>query len=201
MRNKPAMWLTVMVAVGLATNAWCQTFAPAPGSFKIRYVSNLNIGDSTINLSNSGTGGATDPAGTLCANTYVFDQSAVMLGCCSCRVTPDALNSYSVKNQLIPAASVEIPNTVVIKLLASKANGATPCNPATVTADNLTPGMRAWATTLHALPTSPVSYGVTETEFTPGGLVESEFTELITDCATILTTPGGTCAGCSVGGR
>jgi hypothetical protein len=199
MRKKPAMFLAVLVALGFVTKAWGQTFAPAAGSFKIHYVSNLNIGDSFVNISNSGTGGSTDPTGTLCANAYVFDQSEVMLGCCSCRVTPNALSSYSVKNQLIPSGSPEIPNSVIIKLLASKASIGTACNPSTPTADNLSSAMRAWATTLHALPVTPVKYGATETEFTPGGLSQSEFTALITGCAAIQTT-GGSCGSCSVGG-
>ena len=35
MRNKPAMFLAVVVALGFATKAWSQTFAPPAGGFQI----------------------------------------------------------------------------------------------------------------------------------------------------------------------
>ena len=203
MRNKLAMVLTMLVALGFTTQAWCQAFTPTPNAFKIRYASNLNIGDSFVNISNSGTAGA-GAGGSICVNTYVFDQSAGMLACCSCKVAPNSLVSYSVKNQLISNdLTPEIPNSVIIKLLASfPASPGAQCNAATPTGTNVAPGMRAWGTTLHALPTTPVTYGVTETEFTAGGLVQSEFNELIDDCGFIQTDGNGfgICKACSVGG-
>jgi hypothetical protein len=66
----------------------------------------------------------------------------------------------------------------------------------------LAPGMRAWGTTLHALPTSPVTYGVTETEFSPAVLSASELDTLTSFCGFIQETGSGhgICSGCSTGG-
>jgi hypothetical protein len=203
MRNKLAMLLTVLVASGFTTKAWCQAFNPTPGAFKVHYASNLNIGDSFIDISNSGTAGS-EVANSICINTYVFDQSAGMLACCSCKVAPNSLVSYSVKNQLISNdLTPEIPNSIIVKLLASfPASPGAQCNASSPTGTNLAPGMLAWGTALHALPTSPVTYGITETEFTAGGLSQSELTELTSDCDFIQTEGQGfgICKQCSIGG-
>jgi hypothetical protein len=194
MRNKPAMFLAVIVALGFATKSWSQTFAPPAGGFQIHYASNLDVGDSIVNISNSGTEGSTDAGGSICVNIYVFDPDETMLACCSCKVTPNALKSLSAKSDLtsntFPGGGN--PTAIVVKLLASKpATPTTLCDASTPVASTLARGMRAWETNLHALPTSSPSYGVTETEFTPGGLSQSEMTKLTTDCGTIETNGGG----------
>jgi hypothetical protein len=145
MRNKPAMLLAVLVALSFATKAWSQTFAPPANGFQIRYASNLNIGDSFVNISNSGTEGSTDAGGSICTNVYVFDPNETMVACCSCKVTPNALVSLSARTDLISnTLTPAVPNSIVIKLLASRpASPTTGCNPSAPTADNLARGMRA----------------------------------------------------------
>src|ERR1700688_2773584 len=73
--------------------------------YQIDYVSNLNQGDSYVNITNGGLLGAflglNGSNGDICANIYVFDPAQELLACCSCRITPDGLNSFSVKNDLI----------------------------------------------------------------------------------------------------
>jgi hypothetical protein len=172
-------------------------------AFQVRYASNLNIGDSVINVTNTGTAGTAGAfgqiSGNLCVNVYTFDPAEELVSCCTCNVTPNGLQSLSVRgsltsNPLTPA----IPTSVVIKLLAS--TGA--CNASSVGAANLASGMRAWGTTVHALPTSPVSYGVTETEFSNGGLSAAELAHLTTFCGFIQANGSGfgICSGCSTGG-
>lgn len=233
MRNKPAVLLTVIGVLMFASHAWSQTgfgWHVGPGSlatrtptrtpiptptptsppvnassdaFQIRYASNLNIGDSVVNITNAGTQAGTDPVGRICTNVYVFDPAEEMIACCACLVTPNGLKSLSARSDLIsnlltPALP---PNSIIIKLLATTpANGA--CDAAAPTAATLAPGMRAWGSTLHALPTSPVTYGVTETEFSPAVLSPSELTKLTTDCGFIQTTGSGAgiCVACGTGG-
>src|ERR1035438_7592783 len=73
-----------------------------------KYASNLTIGDSFIDVSNSGAsltaanhGTAVSGNGTICVNAYVFDYAEEFVACCTCPVTPNGLQSYSVKNDLI----------------------------------------------------------------------------------------------------
>src|SRR6202030_329676 len=120
------------------------------GPFQVGYAANLNIGDSVVNISNDGNisgpfgaqiGGVSIPTwGSICANVYVFDPQEEEIGCCSCLVTPNGLNSLSVKSDLISNnLTPAVPTSIVIKLLASrpgtdKTGLFTVCNPATVTA-------------------------------------------------------------------
>jgi hypothetical protein len=183
-----------LAALAFSTAAFSQIVNTAtPDSFQVRYASNLNIGDSVINVTNNGAS-----AGNICVNVYTFDPAEELVSCCTCSVTPNALQSISVRgsltsNPLTPA----IPTSVVIKLISST-GGA--CNASSVT--GLAAGMRAWGTTIHALPTAPVSYGVTETEFSQSQLSAAELAHVTTFCGFIQANGSGfgICAGCSTGG-
>ena len=66
----------------------------AEDAFVITYASQLNNGDSVVNISNAGTVAGTTPltgvgvaAGDLCVNFYLFTPDQQLVGCCSCRVT------------------------------------------------------------------------------------------------------------------
>ena len=173
------------------------TIAFADDTFQVRYASNLNIGDSVINLTNTGATVSGGVSQSLCANVYVFDPAEELAACCTCDITPNALQSISVRgsltsNPLTPA----IPTSVVIKLVASTGS----CNASSVTA--VAHGLQAWGTTIHALPTTPVSYGVTETPFAYSDLSAAELTHLTTFCGFIQANGSGfgICSGCSTGG-
>src|SRR6266576_1277899 len=143
-----------LAVIALSTAAFGQAIAGAPSdAFQVRYASNLNIGDSVINISNAGTQNAGGALTNICANVYTFSPDEQLISCCSCTVTPNALvslsaNSDLVSNTLTPAH----PTSIVVKILASV--GAT-CDAAAPR--GLAAGLRAWGTTLHAAPTSPVS--------------------------------------------
>ena len=131
----------VLATLAISTVAYSQAFAPQDGPFQIGYAANLNIGDSVVNLSNDGLNGGVFGAGTtgnICVNTYVFDPQEEEIGCCACLVTPNGLNSLSVKSDLISNnLTPAVPTSVVIKLLASTPTPATGgaltvCNPAIV---------------------------------------------------------------------
>jgi hypothetical protein len=190
--------------------------------FQVRYVSNLDIGDSFINLSNAGaltlpTGVNTNTTGNLCANIYTFDSNEEMLSCCSCLVTPNGLNSLSAKTDLVSnVLTTGVPASIVIKLLATTPLGLSPtgtggtCNPASPTftpagpgiSGSFVPGLLAWGTTLHALPTTPVTYGMTEERFAPADLSPAELTKLTTFCRFIQGNGSGfgICKSCRTGG-
>jgi hypothetical protein len=192
----------VLATLAFSGVAFAQTVGP-DDAFQVRYASNLNIGDSVVNVTNTGTSGTAGAfgqiSGNICVNVYTFDPAEELISCCACNVTPNGLQSLSVRgsltsNPLTPA----IPTSVVIKLLASDAGAG--CNASAPGA--LVSGMRAWGTTLHALPTSPVSYGVTETAFSNGGLSAAELAHLTTFCGFIQANGSGfgICSGCSTGG-
>src|SRR5277367_3885158 len=110
------MRLTLAFAtLAMSTVAFSQNPVTADAPFQIRYATNLNIGDSVVNLSNSGATGD-----SICANIYTFDPAEEMISCCACAITPNALQSLSViksliSNPLTPA----IPLSGVIKILSS----------------------------------------------------------------------------------
>jgi len=97
----------------------------------------------------------------LCVNIYTFAADEQEVDCCSCLVTPNALWSASVKTALLNSTLTSLfPNEVAIKMISTVPNvgasGAESCNPATVNPNgfNLSPGLLAWGTTLHGVPTA-----------------------------------------------
>ena len=196
-----------LATVAFATAAFAQDsgIGPTPDVYQVRYASNLNKGDSVINITNSGS--ADQPsfpsADNLCANVYTFDQSEEMVSCCSCLVTPNALVSLSVQGDLISnTLSPSTPTAVVIKIVSTDAEGSTTCDPTEYQPGNLAPGLRAWGTTLHALPATPTTYGVTESIFLPGGLSTPEYEHLTSFCGFINSNGSGfgICKSCRAGG-
>jgi len=192
--------LFCVAIVACASVAFGQDLGPAD-SFQVRYASNLNIGDSVINITNAGTqNGANAQLTNICANVYTFSPDEQLISCCACTVTPNALVSLSangdlVSNTLTPAH----PTSIVVKI-AYTAGAA--CNASAVTAANLAAGGRAWGTTLHAAPTTPVSYQVTETAFSPAGLSAGELLRITSFCGFIQANGSGfgICRSCRLGG-
>lgn len=202
--------LLTFATVAFATAAFAQDAniirPDVPDAFQVRYASNLNKGDSYVNITNTGT---TDPiagpADNLCVNVYTFDASEEIVSCCSCLVTPNALVSLSVQGDLISnTLSPTTPTSVVIKLVATDAGAGILCNPGTIDTDGdqLAAGMRAWGTTLHALPTTPATYGLTETSFSRGDLSGAELRHLVSFCGFIQSNGSGfgICKSCRAGG-
>ncbi len=184
------------------------------GPFQVRYASNLPIGDSVVNITNTGAFGSTSTAsiadapavtnGNICVNVYTFSPDEQLISCCACPVTPNALVSLSARNDLISnTLTPGVPTSIVIKLLASP--GAPTCNPS-APGGIAQAGMAAWGTTIHALPVTPGSpattYGETETPFTNSTLSAAELTRITTLCGFIQTNGSGfgICRSCRFGG-
>jgi hypothetical protein len=180
-------------------------------SFQVRYTSNLNIGDSYIDLTNTGASSTAAQAqpvpkaqvnvdGSICVNIYAFAADEQEVSCCSCLVTPNGLYSLSVKNALLNSVlTPSVTNELAIKLIstvpASKTDKVSglitqTCNPATIATapstgiapGSLSNGLLAWGTTLHAASTTPVSYGIAETRFIPGTLSPAELQRDVQEC-------------------
>jgi hypothetical protein len=173
-----------------------------PDGFQVTYASNLQAGDSVVNLTNSGALNGLDPAGDICVNVYTLDAAEEMISCCSCLVTPNALDSLSVLNDLVAERlTPAFPNEVVIKLLASAPDPGL-CNAASPNFQNLTPGLLAWGTTLHQSPVAPGFFKITESPFQKAALSGSELTKLTSYCGFIQAVGSGygICNSCRVGG-
>jgi len=182
-------------------------------AFQTRYASNLNIGDSVVNISNTGArGGVTLNSGTsastggaICANVYAFSPDEQMVSCCSCPVTPNGLVSLSAKSDLVSnTLTPATPNSIVVKILATVPVGGSCTNSAAgVATATLAPGLVAWGTTLHSnTSTSPATIFGTETAFTPATLSASELARLNDTCSFILGNGSGfgVCRSCRLGG-
>ncbi len=198
-----------IVFTGAAYSQVSATNITVDGPFQVRYASNLNIGDSVVNITNSGARGAGFNSGTsasvtgaLCVNVYTFSPDEQLISCCSCPVTPNGLVSLSARADLISnTLTPAVPTSIVIKLLASAPVGGS-CASSAASPGALASGMLAWGTTLHAAPTTPVTFSVTETAFLPATLSAGELTR-ITQLCTFINGNGsgfGICRSCRLGG-
>src|SRR5580692_6444740 len=152
-----------LAIVALATVAVAQNPITADSPFQVRYAANLNIGESYIDITNTGANGAPllgpgfgGASGNICVNVYAFDPGEELISCCSCLVTPDQTVNLGVNADLtVKTLTGVVPTSVTVKVLTSLAGGngtGTSCtnSAATVaTTATLTGGMTAWGTTLH----------------------------------------------------
>ena len=151
--------------------AYAQNPITADSSYQVKYASNLNVGDSVINLTNTGARGAGLGSGTsasvtgaVCANVYAFDPTEEIVSCCSCPVTPNGLVSLSVKNDLINNPIFpRTPTSIIIKIVSTVPVGGS-CSGSALLAGTptLANGLAVWGTTLHANNSAAaVTYAVT----------------------------------------
>src|SRR3984957_3563272 len=95
----------IFATAALSTVAFAQNPITMDSAYQVGYAANLNIGDSRVNLSNSGAQGGFLPntlgVNNLCVNVYTFDAQEEEIACCSCLGTPNGLNSLSAQSDLI----------------------------------------------------------------------------------------------------
>jgi len=203
----------ILATTALAAVAVAQNPITADSPFQVRYASNLTVGDSVINITNTGANGASlfgpgfgGAAGNICVNVYAFAPDEQLISCCSCLVTPDGLVSLSVVNDLISNTLTGVrPSSVVVKLISTLAgtggSGTSCTNSAAnaITTANLVGGLAAWGTTIHA---SPTGFATTETAFTPSTLSAGELASVANRCTNIIGngTGFGICNSCRAGG-
>ena len=178
--------------------------ASRTGAYQVRYLANLNVADSYVNISNVGTVNGNDPAGQLCANIYVFDPNEEPVSCCACPVTPNGLVRLSARDSLVRnPLTFNNPTAAVVKILFTAKTAGDACDagglPVPV-ATTLARGGAAWAWTPHQN-TSNNRYELTETEFARSDLSISEYQKLAAVCRFIQTYASGfgLCKGCQTG--
>ena len=168
----------------LTVVAFAQNPITADSPFQVNYAANLQIGESFINVVNTGANGAATlgpgfgPVGNICVNVYAFTPDEQLVSCCSCLVTPNGLVHLGAfaslaSNTMTPGAgylpgfnAANGTGGLVIKLVSTIAGGAaaggasTNCtnSAASLTAPTtaLATGMVAWRTTVHNAPATPV---------------------------------------------
>ena len=193
------------LVLACATVAFAQNPISADSPFQVRYAANLGIGESVINITNTGATG-----GNICVNVYAFSPDEQEVSCCSCNVTPNALVNLGVNRDLISNTLTPAhPTSVVVKLLATSGGS---CNAATAGsgASALAPGLAAWGTTLHLEIGDGIAVGegattgiaVTETRFTPATLSAAELARITSLCGFIQANGSGfgICGSCRLGG-
>src|ERR1019366_5610596 len=216
------MYLTKLsfALVALATVAVAQNPITADAPFQVRYAANLNLGESWINITNTGANGAPlngpgfgGAAGNICVNVYAFSSDEQLVSCCSCLVTPNGLVNLGVNRDLTGnTLTGVVPTSAVIKLVATGAGGTggtgTSCsNSAALAGDAAHPvvnGLAAWGTTLHvgsATDTAPTTVATTETAFTPATLSAGELASITNRCTNIIGNGSGfgICGSCRAG--
>jgi hypothetical protein len=203
----------ILSAIVSAMAAFAQNPISADASFQTRYAANLNIGESYIDISNTGATGAPllgpgfgTQSGNICANVYAFDAGEELISCCSCLITPDETVNLGVNRDLtVKTLTGVVPTSVTVQLIATvpaSGGGGTSCTnaAASVGTATLAIGMVAWGTTLHALPTAGTYFG-SETPFTPATLSAGNLASLGGRCASILGNGSsfGVCNSCRAG--
>jgi len=201
-----------LAALAFATVAFAQNPITADSPFQVRYAANLNLGESYIDITNTGANGAAllgpgigAQVGNICVNVYAFDPSEELVSCCSCLVTPDqTVNLGVVADLTSKTLTGVVPTSVTVKLLATLAGtGSTACqNSAATSAATIAPvtGMAAWGTTLHPTPVAGTT-ATTETAFTPATLSAGELASITGRCAAIIGNASGfgICTSCRSG--
>lgn len=198
-------------AAAFATAAFAQNPITADSPFQVRYAANLNLGESYIDITNTGAVGAPllGPGfglatGNICVNVYAFDPSEELVSCCSCLVTPDqTVNLGVVSNLTSKTLTGVVPTSVTVKLLATDAAANPTCkNSAAIStqAQVILAGLAAWGTTLHPTPVAGVN-ATTETAFTPSTLSTGEFNSITGRCSAIIGNASGfgICTSCRAG--
>jgi hypothetical protein len=204
------MYLRQLSLAALVFSTVAMAQVSTDNAFQVNYAANLNVGDSLINITNTGarggvmlaSGTSAATGGAICANVYAFSPDEQMISCCSCPVTPNGLVSLSARqdltsNTLTPA----VPTSIVVKLLATVPVGGTCASSAAgVLTATLAPGMLAWGTKIH-VPTVGGTFQ-TETRFEAATLSASELSRLGTLCTFIAANGSGfgICRSCRLGG-
>jgi hypothetical protein len=207
----------VMDSESPAANAFSSSCGISVGSAPVtcltRYASNLQAGESYINITNTGANGAPllgpglgAALGNICVNVYAFDASEELVSCCSCLVTPDQTVNLGVNRDLVSLTLTGVvPTSVTVKLCATLTGlfgEDTNCgnSAANVTGSALVGGIAAWSTTLKATPTFG-TYSTTAAPFTTATPSPGELASISGRCASIIGNGSGfgICGSCRAG--
>ena len=189
-------------------------FVVPPDTMQVRYASNLTSGDAVINMTNTGANGASlngpglgGSTGNICVNVYAFSPDEQLVSCCSCLLTPNAIASLSVNNDLLSNTNTGVrPNSVVIKLVNAAASAnftGTSCTNSAALAGTagfpLATGMLAYGTTTYNNGAGALQ--VVETPFRVAALSPAELASITNRCINIIGNGStfGICRSCRIG--
>jgi hypothetical protein len=208
-----------LVALAFAAVVFVQDCAADSNDsgFQVHYAANLNIGESYINITNTGANGApllgpiifgnNTATGNICVNIYAFDPAEELISCCSCLVTPDqTVNLGVVKDLTSQTLTAETPASATVELVATLAGtggSGTSCQYSAGIGGTIVNGIAAWSTTLHGTGPYPGStqYVTTETRFTVSTPSTAHLASIVGRCGFIIGNSGGhgICSSCSNG--
>jgi len=180
------------------------------GSYNVGYYDNANMGfpDAGLHVGNPGSTGAfgsgdatSIAGGDLCANIYVFTPDQQLAECCSCKVTPNGMQGFSLATDLTSNPLTPItPHSGAIKIVSSFGGGRRGAGlPPTVDSSNSRSfcdagsdywpqgRLESWIT--HIRPLSTPGFSVTEIDFLSAQLSFSELKKLEQQCYTIEASP------------
>ncbi len=205
----------LLAALALSTTAFAQANATLDTPFQVRYAANLNLGESYIDITNTGANGAPllgpgfgGASGNICVNVYAFDPGEELISCCSCLVTPDQTVNLGVTRDLtVKTLTGVVPTSVTIKILATLAGtggSGSSCNNSAAMVQNPAALLSEWHGRLgnHAPCFANGGLATTETAFTPSTLSAGETASIGGRCASILGNGSGfgVCNSCRAGG-
>ncbi len=181
------------------------------GTYNVGYYVNANVGfpDAQMHVSNPGsTGGfgsvdlTTIAGGDLCANIYVFTPDQQLAECCSCKITPNGVEGFSLATNLTsnPLNTLVPPHSGAIKIVSSFGGGKRGAGlPPTVSTDS-SPAfcdagsdywpqgrLESWISHVRSLATP--GFSVTELDFQSAQLSFSELKKLEQQCYAIEANP------------
>lgn len=189
-------------------------FVVPPDTLQVRYSSNLTSGDAVINMTNTGANGSSlngpglgGAVGNICVNVYAFSPDEQLVSCCSCLLTPNAIASLSVNNDLLSNTNTGVrPNSVVIKLVSAAASanftGTSCTNSAALVGTSSFPlatGMLAYGTNVYQNGAGVLQ--VVETPFRIAALSPAELASITNRCINIIGNGStfGICRSCRNG--
>lgn len=202
--------LRVVFLAALAVAFLCSSsaFAQTYGVFNTTYFDNNGASgspDAYIHVLNPGWNSETAD-GSYCADIYVWRADQELSECCSCKITPNGLLTFTVAAATANPGdgNAAIPASGSIDIISD--GGPEPCTDATAADPNPYPTLRAWATHVN-VDSATSGFDVTETAFSPAPLSTGEQNEAATRCAFIVANGSGAglcdsiCSGASASAR
>ena len=169
--------------------------SPDAPSLLVRYARNMDRGDSTIYMTNSGARGAGLQAGTsasttgaICANVYAFSPENELVSCCSCPVTPNGLKCLSARRDLLVSPPTSTP--LVVKLYATMPKNGSCSGSAADNSARAAPGLHAWGTSIQ-IGAEGKPDTVTDGPFLPATIGPGEVERLASRCAILYANTSG----------
>jgi hypothetical protein len=194
---------------------------PERGPYMIGFYTGANEGlpDAQMHIVNPGSSGgygsgnedpnSTPHQGDLCANTYVFTSDEQMIACCSCKVSPNGMQGFSLATDLVnnPATGIT-PHAGAIKVISSRGGGhpgGLPDPPSSAAATSDDSGnacdagswyhpsgqLQTWITHVHPLGAAfGAADAVTEVPYLSAPLSDSEYEKVVQQCFA-LEAPAG----------